>query len=133
MGKTGVADFRVEERKVGEIGHLADDTINKALSISYEITAPAATSVVASTGSGDVAVSGVKAVKVNTGSGDVSVAGISGQVDVRTGSGDIALKDAMNAASLNTGSGDIVAALSASGDVRASTASGDLRLTGVVG
>lgn len=115
------------------IGRVNDETINKAVSISYEISAPAATSVVANTGSGDIAITGVKAARVNTGSGDVSVAGISGPVDVRTGSGDISLKDAMNAASLSTASGDIVAALSGSGDVRASTASGDLRVTGVVG
>ena len=116
-----------------KVGRITDETTRKAVSISYEISVPAATGVVAASGSGDVAVTGVKTVKANSGSGDVSVAGISGEVDARTGSGDIALKDAMNAASLSTGSGDIVAALSGSGDVRASTGSGDIRLTGVVG
>jgi DUF4097 and DUF4098 domain-containing protein YvlB len=116
-----------------KVGRLTDETINRAVSISYEIAVPAATRVVAGTGSGDVSVTGVQTARVSTGSGDVRVAGIAGQVEVRTGSGDIALQDAMNAATLETGSGDVVAALSGSGDIRASTASGDLTLTGVVG
>ena len=116
-----------------KVGRITDETVNKAVSIDYEVTVPAATGVSASTGSGDVSVSGVKAAKVNSGSGDVSVAGIAGEVDVRTGSGDVALKDARSAASVSTGSGDISAALSGSGDVRASTGSGDIVLTGVVG
>lgn len=116
-----------------KVGHITDEAINKAVSIDFEITVPAATGVTASTGSGDVSVTGVKAAKVNSGSGDVSVAGISGAVDVRTGSGDVALTDARSGASVNTGSGDISAALAGSGDVRASTGSGDIVLTGVVG
>ena len=123
----------VQDGDTVKVGAISDDTVRSAVSISYEISVPAATGVTASSGSGDVSVAGVKSVKANSGSGDVSVAGISGDVEARTGSGDIALKDAMHGASLSTGSGDISAALSGSGDVRASTGSGDVTLSGVVG
>jgi hypothetical protein len=117
-----------------QVGKIADEQTRKAVSISYDISVPAATVVAANSGSGNVSVTGVSSgVKANSGSGDVTVANVGGAVDARTGSGNVSIKDARASANLSTGSGNIVAALSGSGDVKASTGSGDITLTGVVG
>lgn len=117
-----------------KVTRIADETTRKAVSISYDVTVPASTMVVAGSGSGDVGVSGVNgSVKATSGSGDVAAADIGGDLDVRTGSGDVSVKGAKKAASLSTGSGDIVATLNGQGDVKASTGSGDITLSGVVG
>ena len=116
------------------VGRITDETVRKAVSVAYDITVPAGSLVEASSGSGSIAVSGVgRDVRASTGSGDISVTAIGGPVTLRTGSGGISAKDLKQAASLTSGSGDILGALSGKGDVRASTGSGDIQLTGVVG
>jgi DUF4097 and DUF4098 domain-containing protein YvlB len=117
-----------------KVGRIVDETTRKAVSVSYDISVPAATMVAASSGSGNVAVSGVNnSVKANSGSGNIDVSGIGGDVDARTGSGNVTVKDAKKAANLSSGSGNIVGMLTGQGDVKASTGSGDIKLTGVVG
>ncbi len=117
-----------------KVGRIADEATRKAVSVSYDITVPAATLVAANSGSGDVTVSGIaNAVKANSGSGHITATDIGGDLDARTGSGDVSVKGAKKAASLSSGSGDIRAALTGAGDVKASTGSGDITLTGVVG
>ena len=116
------------------VGRISDETMSKAVSVSYDITVPAGTVVQASSGSGSVSVTGVsRDVQANSGSGDISVASIGGAATLRTGSGSISAKDVKQGASLSSGSGNILAALSGQGDVRASTGSGDIQLTGVIG
>lgn len=92
---------------------------------------PAGTPVIARTGSGDLAVEGMRAgAEVRTGSGDLSLTGVTGPVAARAGSGDVkgAEIDA-DTLSADTGSGDIALALGAAPrEVRARTGSGDLRL-----
>ena len=115
------------------VGRL-DETQKKAVSISYDITVPAGTTVAARSGSGNVRVSGVNnAVKATSGSGDVEVAEIGGTVDANSGSGNVTVKGARQAASLSSGSGNIVAILTGKGDVKASTGSGDIKITGAHG
>lgn len=117
-----------------KVGRIADETARKAVSVSYDITVPAATLVAANSGSGNVAVSGIaNAVKANSGSGNIDVSGIGGDVDARTGSGNVTVTDAKKAANLSSGSGNITATLTGQGDVKASTGSGDITLKGVVG
>lgn len=117
-----------------KVGRITDETINKAVSISYDITVPAPTMVVARSGSGDVSVSGVgNAVTANSGSGDITVSDVGGDLDARTGSGSVTVKGARRGANLSSGSGDIAAALTGEGDVKVSTGSGDIKVTGVVG
>lgn len=116
------------------VGKITDEATRRAVSVSYQITVPAATAVQANSGSGSVSVTGVRgAVKANSGSGDVAASSIGGDVDLRTGSGDISLKGGSKAATLSTGSGDIDAALNGQGDVKANTGSGNITLSGVVG
>lgn len=124
----------VQSGDIVRVGRIDDETTRRAVSVSYEISVPAATMVQASSGSGNVSVTGVDgAVKANSGSGNVSASAIGGDVDVRTGSGNVTVKDVKRAANLSTGSGNIAAVLSGAGDVKASTGSGDIKLTGVNG
>jgi hypothetical protein len=116
------------------VGKIADEDTRRAVSVSYQITVPAPTTVQANSGSGSVSVTGVGgAVKANSGSGSVTASAIGGDVDLRTGSGNITLKDGRKAAALSTGSGSIEATLNGQGDVKANTGSGNINVTGVVG
>jgi DUF4097 and DUF4098 domain-containing protein YvlB len=133
------------------IGRFADDSLQRNLSISYDVTVPAEASVNAKTGSGSIDVGDVKGtVAANSGSGSIVVGRIGGAVTASAGSGSI---DVAGAASLeaNTGSGSIMArgvagttkarsgsgsvtlSLSGKADVEASAASGDVTVTGVDG
>ena len=101
-----------------------DDGWN-GISISYEITVPPNSRVVARSGSGDLEVADLTGpVDVSTGSGDVRVGRIAEAVKARTGSGEI---DLDGAASLeaSTGSGNVVAG-SVRGDLEARSGSGDI-------
>jgi DUF4097 and DUF4098 domain-containing protein YvlB len=124
----------VQSGDVVTVGKITDEATRRAVSVSYQITVPAATTVQANSGSGSVSVSGVRgAVKANSGSGNVNASSIGGDVDLRTGSGNISLKGGGKAATLSTGSGDIDATLNGQGDVKANTGSGNITLSGVVG
>lgn len=86
------------------------------IGIDYDVTLPRASSIRASTGSGDVEIQDVgNALKAESGSGTVHARGIHGPADLQTGSGDIELQE------------------TAAGDVRAQTGSGSIRLNGVSG
>lgn len=98
------------------LGHIDDETTRRAVTITYEVTVPPATTVEARTGSGAVRVEGVQgAVRARTGSGSIGVRALGGNAD------------------LTTGSGAIEAALDGKGDVAVKTGSGSVSLTGVVG
>jgi DUF4097 and DUF4098 domain-containing protein YvlB len=80
------------------------------------------------TGSGDVHLGAVTgSVSAQTGSGDVRLGSGGAVLDVKTGSGDIAVGDAPDQISAKTGSGDVNIDSVRRGDVRARTASGDIR------
>ncbi len=86
------------------------------ISIDYEVTLPRASSVEASTGSGDVELQDVGArFKGSSGSGSVRARNLHGPAMLETGSGDIELTEG------------------APGDVRAQTGSGSIRLSGISG
>lgn len=86
------------------------------IGIDYDVTLPRASSIRASTGSGDVEIQDVgNALKAESGSGTVHARGIHGPADLQTGSGDIEFQQ------------------TAAGDVRAQTGSGSIRLNGLSG
>lgn len=98
------------------LGRIDDETTRRAVTVSYEVTVPPATTVEARTGSGAVRVEGVQgAVRARTGSGSIGVRALGGHAD------------------LTTGSGAIEASLDGTGDVAVKTGSGSVSLTGVVG
>ena len=119
----------VQAGDVVTVGKITDEATRRAVSVSYQITVPAATAVQANSGSGSVSVSGVRgAVEANSGSGNVTANSIGGDVDLRSGSGDIALQGGSKAATLSTGSGSIGVNGKPTGDWRVTAASGDVTI-----
>ena len=104
------------------------------VSISYEVTVPADTSLQAHSGSGDIGVQGLRrSVEVVTGSGDINLRDLGPQAKARTGSGSIKAQDVALPFTAHTGSGGIQADLTGSGDADVETGSGDVRLRGLKG
>jgi hypothetical protein len=133
------------------IGETRDDRYDN-ISISYEITVPAATNLTstsgsgsqdigalggpvhASSGSGSLHVGATGAtVRVGTGSGSVTVDGAKDRVDASTGSGSITLRQIAGSAKASSGSGTIELEQTAKGTVELSTASGQIRVRGANG
>ncbi len=101
-------DITIGERHSGER--------YRNISIDYEVTLPRASSIEASTGSGDVELQ------------DVGL-----RFKGSSGSGSVRARNVQGPANLDTGSGDIELTQSAPGDVRAQTGSGNIRLSNISG
>jgi hypothetical protein len=133
------------------VGYFADERLARNISISYDVTVPAETTLNARTGSGGVDIGDLRgAVDASTGSGSIEIGRIAGRVTVRTGSGGITVAGAqglearsgsgsITAAEIagpvvaDTGSGSLRIAQSGKGDVDASSSSGEVVVTGVDG
>ncbi len=116
------------------VGHFEDRSLAKRVSISYEITVPANTEVIADTGSGSITILNIEApVNADTGSGSIKLENIGGPVRADTGSGSIHADGVGGAFHADTGSGSIYLMQTAPGDVTVDTGSGSSELLGVVG
>jgi len=116
------------------IGYDLPDEAKRHVSISYEISVPADTTVQAHSGSGAIRVDGVRSpVKLHTGSGDIRVSDLGPQSHMDTGSGSIRADSTAAPFYAATGSGDIQADLTGSGDVEVHSGSGGVRVRGVNG
>ncbi len=116
------------------IGYDLAQDVRRHVSISYEITVPADTTVQAHSGSGSLGVQGVRAeVQAQTGSGEIRVRDVGGRSHVQTGSGSIRAENVAAPFYAHTGSGDIEAELTGSGDVDVQTGSGGAHVRGVKG
>lgn len=104
------------------------------ISIDYEITAPADTTLRLETGSGNETAEGLKAgLHGHSGSGDVRLDDVAGEVHVETGSGNITGRGLAGSLDAHTGSGNIRIEERGSGDVRADAGSGNVEVSGVNG
>ena len=138
--------------EVIKIGHIEDESLQRNISISYDVVVPAATRLRSASGSGDQDVSGLNGpvesssgsgslklanigdtVRASTGSGHISVEGVKGAVHASTGSGEILATGVAGGLHASTGSGDVTLRQTAPGDVQVSTGSGTLQLEGVHG
>jgi DUF4097 and DUF4098 domain-containing protein YvlB len=116
------------------IGYNLPSEARNHVSISYDVTVPADTSLQAHSGSGDLGVQGLRrTVSVSAGSGDVSLRDLGPQSNARTGSGTIKGQDLALPFTAHTGSGGIEADLTGNGDADVESGSGDVRLRGVKG
>ncbi len=134
------------------VGKIEDRELRRNVSISYEITVPAETTLHSNTGSGDQTISGimgpveigtgsgnVKATRlggnasISAGSGDITIDGVKGEVATHSGSGNVNLNGANGNLTAETGSGDIRGTGTFSGKVVARTGSGNVHLDSVVG
>ena len=120
-------------RQTGDSIHI--DYLNAHdISVHYDITAPANTSVRTHSGSGDQTMDGLQAgLALESGSGDMRLRDLAGAVHLHTGSGDVEARNISGAVTAETGSGDIRLEAKGSGDVRVHTGSGTVELRGING
>src|SRR5580700_3389902 len=106
----------------------------KNISVDYEITVPADTTIRTHTGSGDQIIEGTRGnADVQTGSGDVKLRNVTGEVHLQTGSGDVRAHEISGAVKGGTGSGDVELEETGSGDIDLHTGSGNITARGVQG
>jgi Putative adhesin len=111
------------------------DYVNyRNISVDYEITVPADTTVRTQSGSGDQTLEGTHGnAEVQTGSGDVKLRSISGEVQVKTGSGNVRAHEISGSVRGGTGSGDVEIQETGSGDIEMHTGSGNITARGIQG
>jgi hypothetical protein len=106
----------------------------KNISVDYEITVPADTTIRSHTGSGDQTIEGTHGnVDVQTGSGNVKLRNLTGEVTLQTGSGDVRAREISGPVKGGTGSGDIEVEETGAGDIYLHTGSGNIIARGVQG
>lgn len=111
------------------VGHVSSDLLQN-ISISYDITVPAATSLHAQTGSGNETIEGIRGpAEVRTGSGSIQITNLAGEVRASTGSGSITLENIRSSVNAHTGSGSIRAS-GIAGAFDGRTGSGEIHLEG---
>lgn len=104
------------------------------ISIDYEITVPADTTVRSHSGSGDQTIEGTKGnADIQTGSGDIKLSSLTGDIHVQTGSGNVRAHSIAGGVHGGTGSGDVEIEETGSGDVDLHTGSGNVNARGVHG
>jgi len=104
------------------------------ISIDYEITAPADTSVHTHSGSGDQTIDGLQnGLNLESGSGDMRVHDVKGDVRLHTGSGNVEARGITGSVNAEAGSGDIRVEANAASDFRVRTGSGNVEARGVTG
>ncbi|MEQ1501150.1 MAG: DUF4097 family beta strand repeat-containing protein [Myxococcota bacterium] len=97
--------------------------------VDYDVVLPAAATIDAELGSGDVTIDGLSGrVAVETGSGDVTLRLVDGDVIASTGSGDLEVDGVTGSLDAETGSGDLVVTGADVSTVIASAGSGDIEL-----
>jgi hypothetical protein len=142
----------VQHGSIIKIGHIEDEDLQRNISISYEVTVPAATHLRSSSGSGEEDISGIggpvevssgsgnlklanigDTVRASTGSGHISADGVKGTLHASTGSGEIHATGVGGALHASTGSGSVTLRQTAPGEVQVNTGSGNVQLEGVHG
>ncbi|HKO18928.1 MAG TPA: DUF4097 family beta strand repeat-containing protein [Acidobacteriaceae bacterium] len=104
------------------------------ITIDYDVTTPAETTLKAGSGSGSIEIGGIQtAVTAHTGSGSIHVDNVGANAQLDTGSGTIRATNVHGGGMLQTGSGGIELSVSGPGDVRAKTGSGSIHVDGVNG
>jgi hypothetical protein len=111
------------------------DYVNaRDISVDYEITVPAETTVRAHTGSGDQIIEGVHGnAELQSGSGDMKLSRLTGEIRVQTGSGNVRAREIAGAVRGGAGSGDIEVEEISAGDIDLHTGSGNITVRGVQG
>lgn len=111
------------------------DYVNtRDISVDYEITVPADTTIRTHSGSGDQTIDGTHGnVDLQSGSGDMRLTRISGEVRIQTGSGNVRAREIAGAVRGGAGSGDIEVEETSTGDIDLHTGSGNITARGIQG
>ena len=109
------------------VGRFANESLSRNVSITYDVTVPAQSSVTAKNGSGGIDINDVAGpVDATTGSGGITIGRIAGRVAASTGSGGVEVSGA-GSLTAKTGSGSI-RATAVAGDATASSGSGGVQI-----
>jgi len=104
------------------------------ISVDYEITVPADTTIRAHTGSGDQTIEGTHGnADLQSGSGELKLTGVTGEIHVQAGSGNVRAREVSGAVHGSTGSGDIAVEETGVGDIDLHSGSGNITLRGIHG
>jgi DUF4097 and DUF4098 domain-containing protein YvlB len=111
------------------------DYVNaREISVDYEITVPADTTIRTHSGSGDQTIEGTRGnLDLQSGSGDVKLSRITGEIRLHTGSGNLRAREIAGTIRGGAGSGDIELEETGSGDVDLRTGSGNITARGIQG
>jgi hypothetical protein len=132
---TDVSDIEQNPPIRREGNSIRVDYVNaRDISIDYEITVPANTSVRTRSGSGDQTIEGTHGnADLQSGSGEMKLSQITGDVRIQTGSGNVKAREIAGAVHGGAGSGDIELEETAAGDIDLRTGSGNVTVRGVNG
>src|SRR3984885_77057 len=104
------------------------------ISVDYEITVPAETTIRTHSGSGDQTIEGIHGnTDLQSGSGDMKLANLTGEIRMQTGSGNVRAHEVAGAIRGGAGSGDIEVEETGLGDIDLHTGSGNVTVRGIQG
>jgi|SRR5579864_1054755 len=111
------------------------DYVNERnISVDYDITVPADTTLRSHSGSGDQIVEGIHGnTDLESGSGDLKLRGLAGEIRVQTGSGNVRAREISGPVHGGAGSGDIEVDETGSGNIDLHTGSGNITVRGING
>ncbi len=111
------------------------DYVNtRDISVDYEITVPADTTIRTRSGSGDQIIEGTRGnADLQSGSGDIKLSRLTGEIRLQTGSGDVRAREIAGAVRGGAGSGNIELEETGSGDIDLHTGSGNITARGIQG
>jgi DUF4097 and DUF4098 domain-containing protein YvlB len=133
--KTDVSDI-VQRPPLRQDGNniYIDYVTTHDISVDYEITVPAETSVRAHSGSGNLTIEGTRGnIDLQSGSVDIKLANVTGEVRLQTGSGNVRARQVSGTVRGSAGSGDFEIEESGAGDVDLHTGSGNIVVRGIQG
>jgi DUF4097 and DUF4098 domain-containing protein YvlB len=104
------------------------------ISVDYEITVPADTTIRTRSGSGDQTLEGTRGnADLQSGSGELRLTQITGELHLQTGSGNVSARGISGAVHGGAGSGDMEVEETGGGDIDLHTGSGNIRVRGIHG
>jgi DUF4097 and DUF4098 domain-containing protein YvlB len=111
------------------------DYVNaRDISVDYEITVPADTTIRSHSGSGNQDIEGTRGnADLQTGSGDVRLSHLTGEIRLQTGSGDVRAREISGPVRGGAGSGNIEVEETGTGDIDLHTGSGNVTARGIQG
>jgi hypothetical protein len=120
-------------RQEGNSIHI--DYVNaRDISVDYEITVPAETTIRTRSGSGDQTIEGTHGnADLQSGSGDMRLSRLTGEIRLQTGSGDVRAREIAGPVRGGAGSGNIEVEETGSGDIDLHTGSGNITARGIQG
>jgi hypothetical protein len=134
-GKVDVSDIEQHPPLRQDGDRIRIDYVNvHDISVDYEITVPADTTIRTRSGSGDQIIEGTRGnADLQTGSGDLKLAHLTGEIRLQSGSGNVRAREISGPVHGGTGSGDIELEETSAGDVDLHTGSGNITARGMQG